>query len=86
MLKAANWIREDLKRIPRVAELLAFVAGPNPTGGSIYKEGFIDNSQNMSTPLAQVTQLIERSHFCRLWQLRNLYSSATVSEQGQQQC
>lgn len=60
MLKAANWIREDLKRHPRVAELLSFVAGSNPPGGSIYKDGYIDNSsQNISTPLSQVIILIQ---------------------------
>ena len=61
MLKSANWIREDLKRHPRIVELLSFVAGSNPTGGSIYKDGYIDVSQNISTPLAQVMMLIH--HF-----------------------
>lgn len=55
MLKAAAWIREDLKTHPRVAELLSFVVGPNPIGGIIYKDGVIDASQNISTPLAQVS-------------------------------
>lgn len=54
MLKAATWIREDLKTHPRVAELLSYVVGPNPVGGFIYKDGLIDASQNISTPLAQV--------------------------------
>ena len=55
MLKAAAWIREDLFTHRRVAELLSFVAGPNPSGGTVYKDGFIDASQNISAPLlAQV--------------------------------
>jgi hypothetical protein len=53
MLKAATWVREDLKTHPRVAELLSFVVGANPIGGTILKDGMIDGSQNISTPLAQ---------------------------------
>jgi hypothetical protein len=61
MLKAASWVRDDLKTHPRVAELLSFVVGPNPVGGTILKDGMIDGSQNISTPLSQVKDCLSSS-------------------------
>ena len=51
MLRSALWIRNDMNSNPRVAELLAGVAGEAPRGGAIDRGA---HGSCMDTPLNQV--------------------------------
>lgn len=52
MLKSALWIRNDMNNTPRVADLLAGVAGACPRGGAI--DRYAQGKTCIEMPLNQV--------------------------------
>lgn len=51
MLKSAIQIRNTLRDVQRVSELLDFVSGEHPTGGEVYRHIHKDLCPNIITPL-----------------------------------